>query len=142
MSDRRQRQKELRAAKREAERKRASRKELGRRLLTALVFGVVVIGIFALSGAFGGGDGSEVPATYEDYRAQETACGAERPPPEQIMTFDAPAQQSDIATGVEATATIVTSCGEIVIDLNTDGAPPKPSTHSCSWPGRATTTDK
>jgi cyclophilin family peptidyl-prolyl cis-trans isomerase len=122
MSDRRQRQKELRAAKREAERKRASRRELGRRLLTALVFGVIVIGLFALGGAFGGGDGSEVPATYEDYRAQETACGAEQPPPEQIMTFDAPEQQPDISAGVEVTATIVTSCGEIVIDLNTGGA--------------------
>lgn len=123
MSDRRQRQKEQRAAKREAERKRASRRELGRRLLTALVFGVIVISIFGLSGIFGSGDGSEIPGTYEDYRAQQTACGAEQPPPEQIMSFDAPEPQSDISSSVEATATIVTSCGELVIDLNTAEAP-------------------
>lgn len=123
MSDRRQRQKELRAAKREAERKRESRRELGRRLLTALVFGVIVVGIFGVGGLFGGGDDSGVPGTYEDYRAQETACGAEPPPPEQVMSFDAPEPQPDLSASVEATATIVTSCGEIVIDLNTETAP-------------------
>ena len=123
MSDRRQRQKEQRAAKREAERKKESRRELGRRLLTALVFGVIVIGIFGLSGAFGDDDDSEVPGTYEDYRAQDTACGAEQPPSEEVMTFDQPEQQSDITTSSEVTATVGTSCGEIVIDLNTEGAP-------------------
>lgn len=123
MSDRRQRQKEQRAAKREAERKRESRRELGRRLLTALVFGVVVVGIFAVSGAFDGGDEDDVPGTYEDYRAQETACGAEAPPPEQVMTFDQPEEQTDITADSAVTATIVTSCGEIVLDLNVSDAP-------------------
>jgi cyclophilin family peptidyl-prolyl cis-trans isomerase len=122
MSDRRQRQKEQRAAKREAERKQESRRELGRRLITALVFGVVVIGIFALSGAFSGED-SDVPGTYEDYRDQETACGAEQPPPEQVMTFDAPAPQADITETSDVTATIATSCGEFAIELNTAAAP-------------------
>ena len=51
MSDRRQRQKEMRAAKREAERKKEARQELIRRLITALVFGVVVVAIFTF-GAF------------------------------------------------------------------------------------------
>jgi cyclophilin family peptidyl-prolyl cis-trans isomerase len=122
MSDRRQRQKEQRAAKREAERKQESRRELGRRLITALVFGVVVIGIFALSGAFGG-DSSDVPGTYEDYRDQETACGAEQPPPEQVMTFTAPEPQEDIIETATVTATVATSCGEFEIELNTAGAP-------------------
>lgn len=122
MSDRRQRQKEQRAAKREAERKHESRRELGRRLLTALVFGVVVVAIFALSGAFGSDD-TDVPGTYEDYRSQETACGAEQPPPEQIMTFDAPVPQSDITASATVTATITTSCGEFAIELNTGDAP-------------------
>lgn len=122
MSDRRQRQKEQRAAKREAQRKQESRRELGRRLLTALVFGVIVVGIFAVGGFFGGDD-SDVPGTYEDYRSQKTACGAEPPPPEQIMSFDEPERQSDISGSVEARAVVATSCGEIVIDLNTDGAP-------------------
>jgi cyclophilin family peptidyl-prolyl cis-trans isomerase len=122
MSDRRQRQKEQRAAKREAERKHESRRELGRRLLTALVFGVVVIGIFALGGAFSGED-SDVPGTYDDYRVQETACGAERPPEERVMSFTAAETQNDITSSSEVVATVATSCGEIVIDLNTDGAP-------------------
>lgn len=122
MSDRRQRQKEKRAAKREAERKQESRRELGRRLLTALVFGVVVVAIFVISGLFGGED-AEAPSTYEDYRAQETACGADQPPEEQIMSFDGPEQQSDLANATQVTATITTSCGEIVMELNNDDAP-------------------
>jgi cyclophilin family peptidyl-prolyl cis-trans isomerase len=122
VSDRRQRQKEQRAAKREAERKQQSRRELGRRLITALLFGVVVVGIFALGGVFSGGS-DDVPGTYEDYRGQETACGGTQPPPEQVMTFEAPVAQPDITPSTEVTATLQTSCGEIVIDLNTDGAP-------------------
>ena len=122
MSDRRQRQKEQRAAKRETERKQESRRELGRRLLTALVFGVVVIGIFALGGFFGGEE-ADVPGTYEDYRNQDTACGAEQPAAEQIMSFDAAEAQDDITPSSEVTATLATSCGEIVIDLNTGSAP-------------------
>ena len=55
MTDRRRRQKEQRAAKREAEKKQEARKELGRRLGTALVFGVVVVGI-VVAGAFFGND--------------------------------------------------------------------------------------
>jgi cyclophilin family peptidyl-prolyl cis-trans isomerase len=121
MSDRRQRQKEQRAAKREAERKRESRRELGRRLLTALVFGVIVVGVFALGGFFSG-NSTDVPGTYEDYRAQETACGAERPPTEQVATFDSSDDMGIDATS-DVTATVATSCGEFVIDLNNGDAP-------------------
>jgi cyclophilin family peptidyl-prolyl cis-trans isomerase len=121
VSDRRQRQKEQRAAKREAERKHQSRRELGRRLITALLFGVVVVGIFALGGVFTSGSG-DVPGTYEDYRGQETACGGTQPPTEQVMTFEAPVAQPDITPSAEVTATVQTSCGEVVIDLNADGA--------------------
>lgn len=122
MSDRRQRQKEQRAAKREAERKRDSRRELARRILTALVFGVIVVGIFALGGAFRG-ESTEVPGTYADYRAQETACGAEQPPSEQVMSFEGPEDQTDITASSTVTATITTSCGAIVIELNNEDAP-------------------
>ncbi|MGH3649403.1 MAG: peptidylprolyl isomerase [Acidimicrobiia bacterium] len=123
MSDRRHRQKEQRAAKREAERKQEARRELGRRLLTALLFGLVVVAIFAFGGFFGGEGDSDDPATYEDYRERPTACGAERPPPEQVMTFEAPETQTDISEATSVTATIATSCGDIVLDLNTSGAP-------------------
>lgn len=39
------------------------------------------------------------------------------------MTFDAPEEQEDVTESTTATATVTTSCGELVIDLNTDGAP-------------------
>ncbi len=81
MSDRRQRQKEQRAARREAERKAAQRGELYRRLITGLVFGAVVIGAFVLPGLFDTGE-NDLARSYEDYRDQPTACGAEAPPPE------------------------------------------------------------
>jgi cyclophilin family peptidyl-prolyl cis-trans isomerase len=121
MTDRRQRQKEQRAAKREAERKRESRRELSRRLITAIIFGVVVVAIFAFGGLFGNDD-AEVPGTYADYRDQPTACGAEQPPPEQVMTFEAPEDQN-IPETATVTATITTSCGELVIELNNPDAP-------------------
>jgi hypothetical protein len=62
MSDRRQRQKDLRAAKKEAEKKKSARKELTRRILTAFGFGAVVVGFFAL-GAIYDGDGA-LPTGY------------------------------------------------------------------------------
>ena len=121
MSDRRQRQKEQRAAKREAERKTESRRALFRSIGTALLFGLVVVAIFTFGGIFDDGT-SDVPASYEDYRDQETACGAAQPEPEQVMSFDGPTDQ-DIPDDAEVTATMVTSCGEIVMELNNAGAP-------------------
>ncbi len=117
MSDRRQRQKEQRAAKREAERKQEQRRELGRRLITAFVFGIVVVGIFAVSGIFGG-PSSDTPTSYDGFREQTTACGAEAPPSEEVMSFASPEPQTDVNGDSEVTATITTSCGEIVIELD------------------------
>lgn len=122
MSDRRQRQKEQRAAKREAERKQESRRALFRSIGTALVFGLVVVAIFAFGGLFGG-ESSDVPGSYADYREQKTACGGTQPPPEEIMSFEAPEEQTDITDESTVTATLVTSCGEIVMDLNNAEAP-------------------
>jgi len=107
----------MRAAKREAEKKQEARKELFRRLGTALVFGLVVVGIFAFSGIFAG-ESTDLPGSYEEYREQETACGADQPAEEQVMTFDAPEQQTDITESSEVTAILDTSCGEIVIELD------------------------
>lgn len=117
MSDRRQRKKEQRAAKREAERKQEQRKELGRRLLTAFVFGLIVVAVFAVSGIFGRED-TDTSSAYERYRSQETACGAEQPPPVEVMSFDAPEPQTDITANSEVTATIETSCGGVVVELD------------------------
>lgn len=122
MTDRRQRQKEQRAAKRAAQRKAAQRSELFRRLVTGLIFGAIVIGIFVLPGLIGTGEG-DLPRSYEDYRSQPTACGAEAPPPETPMTFQAPEPQTDITPTSTVTATIATSCGEIVVELDAANFP-------------------
>jgi cyclophilin family peptidyl-prolyl cis-trans isomerase len=118
MSDRRHRQKEQRAAKKEAEKRKEARSELRRRLVTALGFGVVVIGVFAIASLLS--SEGEIPSGYEGFRGQDTACGAEQPPEESVMTFDSPGPQEDLAAATSATATIETSCGPIVIDLNLD----------------------
>jgi cyclophilin family peptidyl-prolyl cis-trans isomerase len=115
MTDKRQRQKEQRAAKKEAEKKAAGRKELRKRLLTAFGFGAVVVGFFAVGSIFSN-DG-ELPKGYEAFRAQPTACDAEQPPSETVMEFEQPEVQTDLETETAATATIATSCGPIVIDL-------------------------
>lgn len=117
MSDRRRRRKEQRTAKREAQRKQEQRRELGRRLLTAFGFGLIVVAIFAAGGLFGGDDAA-VSTSYEQFRDQPTACGAEAPPPVEVMSFDAPEEQSDITASSSVTATITTSCGDIVLDLS------------------------
>ena len=117
MTDRRRRQKEQRVAKREAEKKQTARRELGRRLGTALVFGVLVVGILAL-GAYFGNDEGDLPRSYEGFRNQPTACGAEQPPPEQVAEYTEPEPQADITPSTLVTATLQTSCGEIVIELD------------------------
>lgn len=116
MTDRRQRQKELRAAKRQAQKKAEQRRELGRRLSTAFVFGLVVVGIILLATFTRGQD--QVATSYEAFRNQPTACGAEAPPAETVMTFDEPERQTDITASTQVTATIATSCGDIVIELD------------------------
>jgi len=122
MSDRRQRQKEQRTAKREAEKKQAARSELGRRLGTAGIFGLIVVALLAFTGVFGG-ETAELPAAYEGFRDQPTACGAEQPPPEQVISFEAPEQQSDVTSTSKVMATLATSCGEVVIELDPAGYP-------------------
>lgn len=122
MTDRRRRQKEQRAAKRQAEKKQEARKELGRRLGTALVFGVVVVGIFVV-GAYFGDDEGELPGGYEGFRNQPTACGADQPDPEPILSFTAPETQADVTPESTVTATLETSCGEIVMDLDPVSSP-------------------
>ena len=122
MTDRRRRQKEQRAAKREAEKKQEARKELGRRLGTALVFGVVVVGI-VVAGAYFGNDEGELPGGYEGFRDQPTACGAEQPDPEPVLSFPAPEPQTDVTPESTATVTLETSCGDIVIELDPEASP-------------------
>lgn len=122
MTDRRRRQKEQRAAKREAEKKQEARKELGRRLGTAIVFGLIVVGIFAVGAIFGGDEG-DLPRGYEGFRNQPTACDAEAPDPEPVLQFDAPEPQTDVTAGATVIATLETSCGDIMIELDPVASP-------------------
>ncbi len=122
MTDRRRRQKEQRAAQKEAERKAESRRELFRRLGFALGLGVLVVGSFAVVGLFGE-DTEKLPGSYAGYRDQPTACGGEQPPEEQVMQFDGFEPQDDITPDSQVTATISTSCGDIVVELDPAGAP-------------------
>lgn len=62
-----------------------------------------------------------VPAGYEDYRAQATACDADQPPPIEVMEFEAPEDQQLDAN--PTTVVLATSCGEIVIEMDPASAP-------------------
>lgn len=116
MTDRRQRQKENRAARLESERRVASRRELRRRLVIALGVGLGMAGLLALFNLVGSNEEETgLPARYLEYRGQPTACEAASPPEETVTTFG---EAADQALGSEPiTATILTSCGPIVIEL-------------------------
>jgi peptidyl-prolyl cis-trans isomerase B (cyclophilin B) len=58
-----------------------------------------------------------VPQTYEKFRDQATACGAEVPPPVEMLQFDAP-DDMGIDPGAIIPAAIVTSCGTIDVELD------------------------
>lgn len=117
MTDRRRRQKENRAARRQSERKAESRRELFRRLGFAVGMGALVVVTFVVFGFFGR-DTESLPGSYEGYRQQETACGAAAPPAETVVSFDAYEPQPDVTADARVTATIATSCGDIVIELD------------------------
>ena len=90
MTDRRQRQKEQRAARLEEEKKAATRKEFRRRIVIALGIGLGLVGSPAFSPASSATGRQTLPASYQAFREQPTACGAEAPPEVQIMSFPSP----------------------------------------------------
>jgi peptidylprolyl isomerase len=117
VTDRRQRQKENRAARREVERRAASRRELRRRVVIALGIGVSMAGILALINLAGSSDDEQgLPPRYLAFREQATACGAEAPPEIEPAAFTAP-EQEPLGEGT-LTATLITSCGPIAIELD------------------------
>ena len=112
MTDRRQRQKEQRATRLEVEKKAASRKEFRRRIITALAIGVGLVGALVLTSVLGNRP-QTLPESYQNFRQQDIACGAEAPPEVEVMSFTAP---EDMGLGSDPiTLTINTSCGPIVI---------------------------
>jgi cyclophilin family peptidyl-prolyl cis-trans isomerase len=60
------------------------------------------------------------PAGYAAFREQPAACGAETPPPAMELQYEAPGDQE---AGDTVTATITTSCGDIVVSLDPGAAP-------------------
>jgi len=63
-----------------------------------------------------------VPSTYEQFREQQTACGAEAPEPLTPMQFEAPDDMGlDPSTPVHITMS--TSCGDLEIELEPAIAP-------------------
>jgi len=127
-TNKRERQRENRAKKREEQRKLERQRKLRKRAIRYTVIAAVVAGILALSAVLGNPDTTTttttptLPLNYEDYRAQPTACGAEAPPPVTEMTFTT-AEDQGIATEATVTATITTSCGDIVAQLEPSVAP-------------------
>lgn len=65
---------------------------------------------------------SALGATYEAFRSQETACGASAPPPAAVLQFDA-AEDEQIDPASTVTATISTSCGDLILRLDPAAAP-------------------
>ncbi len=122
MTDRRRQRKEQRAQRREAERKAESRRELLRRFGFALGMGALVVVVFTVVNLLGQRTES-LPGNYQGYREQETACGADAPPEERMMTFSGYEPQSDVTPDARVTATIATSCGDIVVELGPAGFP-------------------
>jgi cyclophilin family peptidyl-prolyl cis-trans isomerase len=121
MTDRRQRQKQAAAAAKEAKRKAAARRELRRRIIVGLGLGASVAILLLVLGTFSSNE-SELPEALQDFRSQPTACGATAPEPVTAMQFDRPINQA-LRAGSTVTATLVTSCGTIVLELDTEDSP-------------------
>jgi peptidyl-prolyl cis-trans isomerase B (cyclophilin B) len=98
--------------------------------LSAAVMTVVLLAVTACSGepadttqpAAAGSASAESITTpeYLAFRAQPTACGAERPEPAVQLEFDAP---TDLGLSGTIEVVLDTSCGDISLSLDADGAP-------------------
>lgn len=63
---------------------------------------------------------ASVPVDYDGYRQQPTACNSDQPESAVLMEFDGP---GDADLGETTVMTLDTSCGPIVIELDSDVAP-------------------
>jgi cyclophilin family peptidyl-prolyl cis-trans isomerase len=147
-SNKRERQRENRAKKLEAQKKLERQRKLRTRAIRFTVLAAVLAGLLVLPGLLAGGedeatttttetttttttttttppttvDLTALPRDYDGYRAQATACGAEPPPPRTEMQFDG-AEDQAIPVDATVTATITTSCGAITAQLDPSVAP-------------------
>lgn len=153
--DKRNRQRENRLKRLEAERKAARAKALRRRIIQVVILFVIVVIALGINSLLGGDDetttdttaattettagieestttvtsessdttiAEAIPADYDGYRALPVACGGTLPGPTEPMTFDAPEDQG-LNPDDTVVATIVTSCGDIVLELDPAAAP-------------------
>ena len=113
-----------RARKRMAreERLEAMKRQRNARLIAVGVVVLIVLGlaIFASTGDDGGGNGDS--ASSEPAAEAEAACDAEVPEKAAPQQYDA-APEMQLQDGVDYSATIVTSCGDITLDLYEEQAP-------------------
>ncbi len=135
-----QTKREKKAAK-EAAREAARREEARRNRITAAVVAAIVLVGGAIAGVTIWQERQEQAALEEEQLAQQeeieqqiaeeeeaiearaVACGADEPPGagEERDTYDAPGDV--LEDGVDYSAVIETSCGELVVDLHADEAP-------------------
>ena len=119
----RQRQKAAKTARLQAEKKKHSRKENLRRLGIGMGMAIALVTVLVVCNLGAGeeeeGAFMEVSDTYQEYRDKPTACGAQAPPPLRMMRFEN-FQTQDITAGTTVTARVKTSCGEVVIQLDTN----------------------
>jgi len=111
------------ATQRQVAKAKAERRQLlkrtGRNFLLVVLAGAVVLGISAWRNR-DRDPVSELGAAYAQAREQVVACGGTAPDPAEPMDFESP---DDLALSGTLTATVVTSCGDLVIELDADQAP-------------------
>ncbi len=90
------------------------------RLVAIGVVLLVVVGLAVFASTGDGGGGPEEKA--EPAPAAEAACDAEAPDAADPQQYDKPPEMQ-LEKGVDYSATIVTSCGDIVVDLLEEQAP-------------------
>lgn len=138
--EKKQTKREKKAAK-EAAREAARREEARRNRITAAVVAAIVLVGGAVAGVTIWQERQEQAALEEEQQAQQeeieeqiaeeeeaieargVACGAEEPPGagEDRDTYDDP--DDVLEDGVDYSAVVETSCGELVMDLHADAAP-------------------
>jgi len=141
-TSKRQRQKENRAARLEAERKAAQRAGRIRTARNLTILVLIVLGPLLLISFLSGNDDESAATTttthgdtttttpeqapagtsYDLFAGQATACGAETPPAPADLTFEA-AQDEEIPVDAVVTAVLTTSCGDITLELDPTVAP-------------------
>lgn len=111
----------MEAAKKEAARKAARRKELFKRIRLAFVMGFLVVVLLLVINALSAPETGQ-PARYVELRERPTACSGEQPDEQTMERWPEPADQN-VSADEPIMATIATSCGDLVLELDPGLAP-------------------